>query len=128
VGTITHSEGVEGMTQGTCSAVHTIQGNSQRRIQHGRACSKTLSITSQAAYYGSIILDEDFVMILLTSLPELWENYVSSLLGSHGNQPTLKSQELVGVLIEEDRHRKECAGGDYITGQRECWQGDITRE
>jgi hypothetical protein len=63
---------------------------------------------------GSIVSDKDFVMILLTSLLELWENYASSFLGSHGNQPTLKSQELVGVLIEEDRHRKECTGGTTL--------------
>jgi len=50
---------------------------------------------------GSKIPDEDFLMILLTSLPESWDNYTSSFLGSSGNQPQLRSQELVGILIEE---------------------------
>ena len=31
------------------------------------------------------VTDEDFVMILITSLPELWDNYTSSYLGSSGN-------------------------------------------
>jgi len=52
---------------------------------------------------SSIIPDDDFVMILLTSLPESWENYASSFLGSSGNRPTVKSQELVGILMEEFR-------------------------
>ncbi|KAJ3509513.1 hypothetical protein NLJ89_g5184 [Agrocybe chaxingu] len=56
---------------------------------------------------GSKILDEDFVMILITSLPESWDNYTSSYLGSSGNKPELKSQELVAILLEESRRRKE---------------------
>ncbi|CAA7258939.1 unnamed protein product [Cyclocybe aegerita] len=56
---------------------------------------------------GSKISDEDFVMILITSLPESWDNYTSSYLGSSGNKPELKSQELVAILLEESRRRKE---------------------
>ena len=52
------------------------------------------------------VSDEDFVMILITSLPESWDNYTSSYLGSSGNKPELKSHELVAVLIEEDQRRK----------------------
>ena len=50
--------------------------------------------------------DEDFVMILITSLPESWDNYTSSYLGSSGNKPTLTSHELIAILMEEDRRRK----------------------
>jgi gag-polypeptide of LTR copia-type len=32
------------------------------------------------------VTDEDFVMILITSLPESWDNYTSSYLGSSGNK------------------------------------------
>ena len=52
------------------------------------------------------VTDEDFVMILITSLPESWDNYTSSYLGSSGNKPTLSSHELVAILMEEDRRRK----------------------
>ena len=50
--------------------------------------------------------DEDFVMILITSLPESWDNYTTSYLGSSGNKPELKSHELIAILMEEDRRRK----------------------
>jgi hypothetical protein len=49
------------------------------------------------------VTDEDFVMILITSLPESWDNYTSSYLGSSGNKPTLSSHELIAILMEEDR-------------------------
>jgi hypothetical protein len=49
------------------------------------------------------VIDEDFVMILITSLPESWDNYTSSYLRSSGNKPTLSSHELIAILMEEDR-------------------------
>jgi hypothetical protein len=52
------------------------------------------------------VSDEDFVMILITSLPESWDNYTSAYLGSSGNKPTLTSHELIAILLEEDRRRK----------------------
>ena len=52
------------------------------------------------------VSDEDFVMILITSLPESWDNYTSSYLGSNSNKPTLSSHELIAILMEEDRRRK----------------------
>ena len=54
----------------------------------------------------NLVSDEDFVMILLTSLPESWDNYTGSYLGSSGNKPTITSHELIAVLLEEDRRRK----------------------
>jgi hypothetical protein len=58
----------------------------------------------------NLVSDEDFVMILLTSLPESWDNYTTSLFGSSGNKPSVKSHELVAVLLEEDRRRKARSG------------------
>jgi len=66
---------------------------------------------------GNKVPDEDFVMILITSLPESWDNYTTSFLGSSSNKPQLKSQELVGILIEEARHRKERDGGAVVAMQ-----------
>lgn len=63
---------------------------------------------------GNKIPDEDFVMILVTSLPESWDNYTSSYLGSSGNKPTLSSHELIAILLEEDRRRKG-RNGDSAT-------------
>ena len=49
------------------------------------------------------VSNEDFVMILITSLPRSWNQYTSAYLGSSSNMPTLKSHELVAILLEEDR-------------------------
>ena len=51
--------------------------------------------------------NKDFVMILLTSLPESWNVYTSAYLESSGNKSTLKSHELIVILYEEDHQRKE---------------------
>jgi len=63
----------------------------------------------------NMVSDEDFVMILITSLPESWDNYTSLYLGASRNKLTLKSHELVAILIEEYCHRQgqnyETAGG-----------------
>ena len=60
---------------------------------------------------GSILSDEDFVMILITSLPEAWDNYTSAYLGSSGNRPELQSHEIIAILLDEDRRRKGRSGG-----------------
>ena len=49
------------------------------------------------------VTDEDFVMIMITSLPKSWDQYTSAYLGSSSNMPTLKSHKLVAILLEEDR-------------------------
>ena len=36
---------------------------------------------------GSPVPDEDFVIILITLLPEAWDNYTSAYLGSSRNKP-----------------------------------------
>src|SRR5277367_3060424 len=64
---------------------------------------------------GSIISDKDFVMILITSLPEAWDNYTSAYLGSSGNKPELKSHEIIAILLDEDRRRKGRSGGSGET-------------
>ena len=59
---------------------------------------------------GSVVSDEDFMMILITSLPEAWDNYTSAYLGSSGNKPELRSHEIVAILLDEDRRRKGRSG------------------
>ena len=50
------------------------------------------------------VSDEDFVMILITSLPESWDQYTSAYLGLSSNMPTLKSHELVANLLLGNKH------------------------
>ena len=59
---------------------------------------------------NNLVSDEDFLMILITSLPESWDNYTSSYLGSSGNKPDLKSHELVAILLEEEKRWKGRTG------------------
>jgi transposase InsO family protein len=72
--------------------------------------SRLRQLQEELHIFGNLVSDEDFVMILLTSLPESWDNYTTSLFGSSGNKPTIKSHELVAVLLEEDRRRKARSG------------------
>ena len=65
--------------------------------------SKLQKLQEELHIMSNLILDEDFVMILITSLSESWDNYTSSYLGSSGNKPELKSHELIAILLEEDR-------------------------
>ena len=72
--------------------------------------SKLCQLQDELHIMDSLISDEDFVMILLTSLPESWDNYTTSFFGSSGNKPNVKSHELVVVLLEEDRQHKARSG------------------
>ena len=56
---------------------------------------------------GSKIPDDVFAMILLTSLPERWDNFTSGYLGSQGNTTTINMSNLIGVLFDEEHCRKE---------------------
>jgi len=72
--------------------------------------SKLRRLQEELHIMNNLVSDEDFVMILITSLPESWDNYTSSYLGSSGNKPDLKSHELIAILLEEDRRRKGRTG------------------
>ena len=52
--------------------------------------------------------DEDFIVILITLLPESWDMYTSAYFGLSGNKLTLQSHELIMILYEEDHWRKGC--------------------
>ena len=60
-------------------------------------------ITGRIAFDGNKVMDKDFVMILITSLPKSWDQYTFAYLESSSNMLTLKSHELVAILLEEDR-------------------------
>jgi hypothetical protein len=63
--------------------------------------SKLRKLQEELHLMENLVSDEDFVMILITSLPESWDNYTSLYLGASRNKPTLKSHKLVAILIEE---------------------------
>ena len=89
--------------------------------------SKLRSLQDELHVMENLVTDEDFVMILLTSLPESWDNYTGSYLGLSGNKPTITSHELIAVLLEEDQRRKgrnESAGTAlYSKGKEKSHHG-----
>src|SRR6266542_2173469 len=68
--------------------------------------SKLHQLQKELHIMENLISDEDFMIILLTSLPESWDNYMTSFLGSSGNKSTIGSHELIAVLLEEDQYHK----------------------
>jgi len=55
--------------------------------------SKLRGLQDELHVMENLVSDEDFVMILLTSLPESWDNYTGAYLGSSGNKPTITLME-----------------------------------
>ena len=55
---------------------------------------------------GSLVPNEDFVMILITSLPDAWDNYTLAYLGSSKNKPELWSHKIIAILLDEDQRCK----------------------
>jgi len=77
--------------------------------------SKLRQLQDELHIMDNKVSDEDFVMILITSLPESWDNYMTSYLGSSGNKPLVRSHELVAILLEEEHRRKGRIAGDTAT-------------
>lgn len=69
------------------------------------------SLQAELGLLGNEVADEDFVMILIASLPESWDVFATSYLGSHTGATTLTASEFIPLLLEEDRRRRARAGG-----------------
>jgi hypothetical protein len=65
--------------------------------------SKLQKMQEELHLMGSMVSDEDFTMILVSSLPESWDLYTSAYLGSKAEGTPLTSHELVAILLEGDR-------------------------
>ena len=75
--------------------------------------SKLRKLQEELHLMGSIVADEDFAILLVSSLPESWDLYTSAYLGSKADGTSLTSHELVAILLEEDRRRKERTGDPH---------------
>ena len=64
--------------------------------------SRLRKLQEELHIMGSSIPDKDFVMILITSLLEAWDNYTLAYLSSSSNKPELKSHEIIMILLDED--------------------------
>jgi gag-polypeptide of LTR copia-type len=67
--------------------------------------SKLRKLQEELHLMGSLVSDEDFAMLLVSSLPESWDLYTSAYLGSKADRTTLTLHELVAILLKEDRRR-----------------------
>jgi gag-polypeptide of LTR copia-type len=59
----------------------------------------------QLANMGHALSDEDFSLLLITSLPETWDQFTSRLFGSIASVSlslNVNSSELISILMEED--------------------------
>ena len=88
--------------------------------------TKLKLMQEQLHLMGSKVPDEDFAMILLTSLPEAWDSFTSAYLGSQGNETTVTSANLIAQLLEEERRRNSRNGGSGSGGT--TLQAKETRE
>ena len=64
--------------------------------------SKLRGLQNELHTMENLVSDKDFMMILIMSLPESWDNYTGSFLGSSRNKPMITSFKLIAVLLDED--------------------------
>ena len=69
--------------------------------------SKLRRLQEELHLMGSMVADEDFAMILISSLPESWDLYTSAYLGTKVDGTAITSHELVAILLKEDHRRCE---------------------
>ena len=64
--------------------------------------SKSQKLQEELHIMGSPVPDEDFIIILITLLPEAWDNHTLTYLGSSENKPELQSHKIIAILLDED--------------------------
>ena len=69
--------------------------------------SKLQRLQEELHLMGSMVADEDFALILVSSLLESLDLYTSAYLGTKVDGTAITSHKLVAILLEEDRHQHE---------------------
>ena len=70
------------------------------------------ALQAELALMSNVVSDEDFVMVLIALLPESWDVFATSYLGSHsGNGTSLNLKEFILLLLKEDRCQKSRSDG-----------------
>jgi hypothetical protein len=82
-------------------------------------------IQEELAILGSLVSDEDFLLLIISSLPESWDNFTSAYLGASSNAPTITSHEFISLVLEEYRRRleKNGDGNSAMYGRDEKGEG-----
>lgn len=58
---------------------------------------------------GKMIMDKEYKSLLVMSLPDSWDSFTSSYLGTHADVQGTKgitSQEITSLIIDEYNHRE----------------------
>jgi len=72
--------------------------------------SELRKLQNQLHMMGSKVSDEDFNMLLVSSLPESWDLYTSAYFGAHTGTVSITSHELCSIIMDEYRRRAERSG------------------
>ena len=63
---------------------------------------------------GHPLADDDFAMLLVTSLPKSWDTFISSYFGFKVSELRVKSLELITLIIDEDCHCHDKSNSNEI--------------
>ena len=107
-----------------CSLYHTVADESTDIVAH---MTMLQQLQEQLHLMGSLVSDDEFIILLITSLPESWDQFTTAYLGANGNNTTVTSHELVAIITEENRRRQEKGtGGDSVMFSQARNQGGRT--
>lgn len=59
---------------------------------------------------GSLVTEDDFCTVLISSLPESWDTFTTTYQIRMGDTKTITSHELISLILEENSQRKEKDG------------------
>jgi hypothetical protein len=74
-----------------------------------------------------LVSDEDFLLLIISSLPESWDNFTSAYLGASSDAATILSHEFISLVLEEYRRRLEKNGDGSAAMHGRAEQGDGRR-
>ncbi|KAF7372307.1 hypothetical protein MVEN_00090900 [Mycena venus] len=81
-------------------------------------------IQEELVILGGLISDEDFLLLIISSLPESWDNFTSAYLGASSNAPTISSHEFISLILEENHRRLEKTGDGSAAMYGQAKEGD----
>jgi hypothetical protein len=70
-------------------------------IKHMREIQETLHMM------GSLVAEDNFCTVLISSLPESWDIFTTTYQNRIGDANTITSHELISLIMEENSRRKE---------------------
>jgi hypothetical protein len=60
-------------------------------------------LQEQLHLMGSLVSDDEFIILLITSFQESWDQFTMVYLGANRNNTAITSHELVVIITEENR-------------------------